>query len=506
MPAADSTVTTDPTLVSLGKFGEPEHWANIAYGVPIFTPHQRWRHFDDEGNKLPEPEFLYEIGEEDLREIAENCARREQERNVAGLMTLGHRRQGADAKNQQMQPPTAGFERNHRFGFFTNSKGERIPAVLADLYYGKRRWDEAQEYPFRSAEYYHQSKLITGVALLKSDPALDMGMTVYHQSGAAEPCYLYCAVQPGEVYQGATMPEVDRQTVPPGGSIQTGNKNVDSGPQKIGLETGRASDPEPMRDYPNPGRGGNNREAIAYQKGQIDKFVKKTNKRFKKGMRKATAKLYAKLGITDDYQAGPGMPGPSNVAIPNVVKIKGGKKKDRVPVVTDDDDGGGAVDHQYQRAIARERTLATELESMQQQISQIQREKLVAQCYQGIMELANEGVIFHDPPGTKPEQAGVGMRMEAERLAKIEDPKDRNAEFERIANQYQRARGSNNMRFYGATPGVSQIQPSLPKRPENKAEMYEAIRRATAHNTDPANKNSPMSYRQAIQAVRAQEN
>lgn len=113
------------------------------------------------------------MAEDDLKEIARSGANLERESGVLARITIGHT---LHAEPQNRQPELVGFLRHQRFGTFGPSSE---PAVLADLYIRPDRVSDVRDYPYRSAEYYHASKRISGLALLRTDPALDLGVVSY---------------------------------------------------------------------------------------------------------------------------------------------------------------------------------------------------------------------------------------------------------------------------------------------------------------------------------------
>jgi hypothetical protein len=160
----------DATADVLDRLKDPSRWI-IRRGVPIFTSHIRR---DAEGRER------YRVTEQDLADIGHNCRRREQGRGVVGLLTIGHRpldRQVPEADVVKYAKPV-GYVVNYRDGTFGP---EDTPAVLVDLYYAREHWDEAKQFPFRSAEYWPGRQEITGVALLLRDPELDLGMTHHNR-------------------------------------------------------------------------------------------------------------------------------------------------------------------------------------------------------------------------------------------------------------------------------------------------------------------------------------
>lgn len=154
----------DATLDSLERLNDTSRWV-IVRGVPIFSPHTRYNR---------EGEALYEIGTDELKDIAEQCNRLESEVGVPVKISIGHTMQVPEMQ----QSPVVGYARNLRVGTFGPKK---LPALIADFFYAKDCWETARKYPFRSAEYYPSSKQISGVALLERDPELDLGALIFER-------------------------------------------------------------------------------------------------------------------------------------------------------------------------------------------------------------------------------------------------------------------------------------------------------------------------------------
>ncbi len=164
-------MVTDPTIDSLELLKDASRWV-VKKNVPIFIPHVR---------RGAKGEELYRITENDLRDIAAVCNSRASQ-GVLGKLQIGHT---IKDKPETAQPPLAGLFQNYRPGKFgPDSK----PCLLVDFYYDKNGFSEAKKYPFRSAEFYPNTKEITAVALLQRDPELDMGMLLFERKG---PCYFY---------------------------------------------------------------------------------------------------------------------------------------------------------------------------------------------------------------------------------------------------------------------------------------------------------------------------
>jgi hypothetical protein len=167
----NAAAKTDPTLDFLAQFDDPSRWV-VVNDAPICRPHRRSVRRPDGG------EDVVEVTVADLARIASEMQWRERESGVVPVMTIGHRQQNDPAFPETEQPPVVGFARNARVGTF----GPRnIPCVVGTLYYKREWWPEAKEYPFRSMDFFPPTMAVTGVALLKRDPFLQLGMVTYEQ-------------------------------------------------------------------------------------------------------------------------------------------------------------------------------------------------------------------------------------------------------------------------------------------------------------------------------------
>lgn len=135
---------------------------------PVFRAHVR---------KDANGTVLYRIDDADLEEIARNTA------NTIPLsfprQTIGHILTDPEAKETD-QPPLVGFWLDPQVQYLGELGVHCItmrPAI-------KREYAEkVKQFPFRSAEYRPQSRVIRGVARLLRDPALDLGIQNYQDDG-----------------------------------------------------------------------------------------------------------------------------------------------------------------------------------------------------------------------------------------------------------------------------------------------------------------------------------
>lgn len=168
----------DPTMAFLRSFDDPTKWV-IKRNVPIFKPHRRVVKQADGS------EVEVVVTADDLPQIAENMRRLEYDHGVAARLTAGH----ITGQPEHQQPVLFGFTRlgTARAGTF-GPKNE--PAVLTDEYLFPAKAAEREAYPYRSPEYYPGQKVIRGVALLKRDPFLDLGVVYSAPDGH---CHSYAA-------------------------------------------------------------------------------------------------------------------------------------------------------------------------------------------------------------------------------------------------------------------------------------------------------------------------
>ena len=174
-------MASDPTITSLQQFSDP-HWV-VVKNVPVFREHTAQA--PDGNGPDGKPKFRpMPIDRRELSLFTRELQRLEQDEGVLARLTLGHTLgkgpHGEEPKESE-QPPIVGYARNAHDGFFgPKSK----PATLVDFWYRRDDWDKAKQYPYRSPEVYLNARQITGVALLKRDPKLDMGMTIYQHGHA----------------------------------------------------------------------------------------------------------------------------------------------------------------------------------------------------------------------------------------------------------------------------------------------------------------------------------
>lgn len=166
----------DPTLRILATLDDPERYVRES-GVPVFVPHVR---------RGEDGEVEAEVTPEDLQQIAGEMQRKLEEYGTLVRVTRGHvvlPKPDAPPPPEDEQPPIWGWAKNPRVGEWGP---ERKPGLLVDIYFQRGKHDEAMGYPFRSAEYYPETNEITGIALLRRDPELDMGLLTYARRDTPE--------------------------------------------------------------------------------------------------------------------------------------------------------------------------------------------------------------------------------------------------------------------------------------------------------------------------------
>jgi hypothetical protein len=155
--------------------------------VPVFKPHVRvLPEFKDPTGKVW-PEVKIAVTAADLPYIAA-------ETNRAGPQpaTVGHRDPRPDYP-EALQPKPVGWETNHRTGTFSADGKRQEPCILADLYYRLDEYDASgpHAFPFRSVDYDFQTKRITGLAVLRRRPFLDLGVIPYAHRRATTVQYAF---------------------------------------------------------------------------------------------------------------------------------------------------------------------------------------------------------------------------------------------------------------------------------------------------------------------------
>ncbi len=169
--------TTDPTMDFISRFKDKSKW-KIIERAPICIPHER---------SVPKPDGEVQqivVDENDLYDIANQINSRAHESGVYPVITLGHRQQSDPHFPEKSQPDIVGYILDAEVGTF--GPANKL-ATLATLYIKDSEWDEAKKYPFRSIDFYPSTKKVTGLAFLKRDPYLPLGMVTYAADSAPAP-------------------------------------------------------------------------------------------------------------------------------------------------------------------------------------------------------------------------------------------------------------------------------------------------------------------------------
>ncbi len=170
----------DPTMTLLNRFHDESAWDHIDRGVPIFKPHVG-THFNPTTQKR---DLVVDYTVERLERMVKTNAERCLNSACVPVMVLKH---------DDEDPEIVGYWTNLRMGTFGPSQK---PAMLADRYFLPGTYEKSKKFPFRSVEFYpaeyceamkdraqpEDYDAIKAVALLKTDPKLDMGTTVYARS------------------------------------------------------------------------------------------------------------------------------------------------------------------------------------------------------------------------------------------------------------------------------------------------------------------------------------
>lgn len=175
----------DPVLETLAKFNDLSQWEDVKYNVPIFVEHELWEvpHPFTKGETTkvailpgqPKPsvgKMLYAINTEDLTKVAQRINKRLNESGNAVKLFIGHT---SNQLPQTHQPPLVGYGVGASVGP-SGPKG-RLAVLLQRVLHTKG--SAHRDYPERSPEFDPLRGEITGLALLKTDPKLPMGLVTY---------------------------------------------------------------------------------------------------------------------------------------------------------------------------------------------------------------------------------------------------------------------------------------------------------------------------------------
>lgn len=191
----------DPTLRILATLDDPERYVRES-GVPVFVPHVR---------RGEDGEVEVEVTPDDLQAIAQEMQRKLEEYGTLVRVTRGHvvlPKPDEPPPPEDEQPPIWGWAKNPRVGAWGP---EQKTGLLVDIYFQRDKHEEAMGYPFRSAEYYPETNEITGIALLRRDPELDMGLLTYARRDTPERGQPEVEDMPNDDFLDDVMEEGDEQ-------------------------------------------------------------------------------------------------------------------------------------------------------------------------------------------------------------------------------------------------------------------------------------------------------
>lgn len=170
------SLSADATAEFVAKLNDPTQWV-VKRGVPLFKAHDRYR-LDPKSKKR----FVaYTVTDADLYTIASNM-RKAESRGEPARMTVGHTNPDPD-KAETEQPRAIGYWRNARVERFGPTKEL---GIIADAYIHRELAPEVKGRIYRSVEYYHDTREITGAAVTTRDPALKLGTVELYKAGQPE--------------------------------------------------------------------------------------------------------------------------------------------------------------------------------------------------------------------------------------------------------------------------------------------------------------------------------
>jgi hypothetical protein len=185
----------DATSRSVEKFLNPKLWPNAWHelrqgeyyerDVPIFVTHDIYQQ-GQSGPQVAMPmgerpqgddwRFLYRVDDNRLKKIANNINRMWDADAAPVRIQIGHTKLD-NIRDQVNQPEHIGYGIGARVGPWRSGRN----AIFLDKTFYKKGKFPGDSYPERSPEFYGFNDLITTLALLRTDPKLKMGMTLYNQ-------------------------------------------------------------------------------------------------------------------------------------------------------------------------------------------------------------------------------------------------------------------------------------------------------------------------------------
>ena len=169
--------TADPTAEFFARFDDPSEWGSIDDGIPIFIEHVV---------KGKDGKVKYKIGKEELERVAAKINENALDNWKPIKEFIGHVTPSSPKNpnpDQLEQPLLVGYSRDARVERW-GPKGKW--AVKVRRFIEKPYVELIRQYPERSADFYPGTFEITGVANLKTDPRLSMGMVVSRPGGLVQ--------------------------------------------------------------------------------------------------------------------------------------------------------------------------------------------------------------------------------------------------------------------------------------------------------------------------------
>jgi hypothetical protein len=233
---ATSTLVTD----FFQDLENPDLYEKVE-GVPVFAPHIAYKFNHRTGKK----EYV-KVTDDDIKEACQYLKDLEQARGSLVVVTPGHRNPDKTYPEQK-QPPPWGYAKAAGFGTYDAPDGSQVPCMLTTLYLDRKVRAEdgtpanvaARTYPFRSVDFYSDDNRVSGIALLRRDPALDLGMISYQRGG------LFCYAEENE------MPEVEPAADAAAG-LATGGAGAQAQPPPTNPPSSAEIPPTPQEEELSP--------------------------------------------------------------------------------------------------------------------------------------------------------------------------------------------------------------------------------------------------------------
>lgn len=395
----------DPTMALIESLerANPSEWGRIVYGAPIFREHSVYQVTDGDGKKslvvVPKGEkapgngeCIHTVDKARLEQITEEINRNYSEGAKPIKLFPGH---SNPQQPQTQNPEIVGFGRRAYMGTFGPHE---LPAIKSDLFYKLGHEDKAAAYPERSAEFNPRTNAITGVALLKTDPRLPMGMLAF----ASDHEVLYYGVGFMADENEKTPAKTDSEK--PGDKPAT--KPADADDDELDDETSPAADePEPFGEHEQRfasrmlAHYGCTPEALKHLGGEHKKYM--------------------------ETQAAMAQPEPKpGAASPTSGNLPGDKKKPK-----DDDKEDDTSKPKFSARIDMSQTAEERLNYAETRLAKLEEENAILYANEAIDALERQGKVIKDKPREVAKL--VAMKTLEERQAHLNDIKLNYADAER---------------------------------------------------------------------------